>query len=124
MNSSSAIGRWTLDVGRWAFAALLVIVACLVAIAVMITHAIDTRPVESDQPPRPNIGGNAIANFGLAPLNPQWMILTHKDGTPVTDALPAPDQAVITSEFEPVVTTREVMDNGPERRTWTITFNP
>jgi hypothetical protein len=73
------------------------------------------QPLTSDL--RANIAGTSIANFGLAPVNPDWVQVTHKSGQPI-DGVPSPEWAVFTFLHEPKVERLE--QNGVP--VWKVTF--
>ena len=79
----------------------------------------DFRPPVSDIEPKANIGGTAIANFGIAPVNPDWLQLAHKSGQPI-DSIPSPEWTVITVPYEPKI--EKLDQNGAP--IWRITFEP
>lgn len=64
---------------------------------------------------------NAIARFGLAPVNPDWLQVTHKSGQPI-DGVPSHEWAVFTFLYEPHV--ERIVTPDTDRVTWKVTFEP
>ena len=59
-----------------------------------------------------------IANFGAAPVNPDWIQVTHKSGQPI-DGVPSHEWAVFTFAFEPKV---EKVEQPNGATIWKVTF--
>jgi hypothetical protein len=79
------------------------------------------RPVVSVARDAPHYvaADNAIARFGLAPVNPDWIQVTHKSGAPI-DGVPSHEWAVFTFAYEPKI--EKIEQNGA--LLWKVTFEP
>jgi hypothetical protein len=79
-------------------------------------HLSDLRSPTSE--PHYVASDNAIARFGLAPVNPDWFHVAHKSGQPI-DAVPSHEWAVFTFAYEPKV---EKIEQPNGAALWKVTF--
>lgn len=86
-------------------------------------HAPGERvPQEHYRAPAIGMANNAIANFGLVPVQSQWLVAERATGEPVDAVLPDPEALVLRSEFEPhIEQLPPAYEYGPAR--WVITFS-
>jgi hypothetical protein len=91
--------------------------ACVMGLIYSILSASSaSSAVKSSHPIAAGVANNAIANFGLVPLNQEWLFVTDRNGQPFT-APPTPDQAMLTTYNEPEVHRPPYIGGA-----WTITF--
>ncbi len=80
-----------------------------------------SRPsLPSVESPRYVASDNAIARFGLAPVNPDWIQVTHRSGQPI-EGVPSHEFAVFTFLYEPHV---EKVEQPNGSVLWKVTFEP